>query len=250
MSESDDGNNAPKDKARAMPQSEIEREQALAEQATVVERDQQQRLLMQLLDKKHMGSAKAGDADTADKKRKAAAVEPEDTQRKSARLKSVASARKGLERMALSPESERRQRERKSTPVELKSKAESPKSKGAKKNESPSAADARAKANGDGKFGKLPSQSSQARISSSPPAEEPPSLRDFERVKLGRAAFAELCFYPGFEETAIGCIAKVVVGTNSRGENALKMGQITRMYLLPPVASYISSLVFWPACWS
>jgi RNA polymerase-associated protein RTF1 len=230
MSESDDGNNAPKDKARALPQSEIEREQALAEKANVEERDQQQRLLMQLLDNKHMGSAKAGDADTADKKRKAATVEPEDTQRKSARLKSANSARKGYERMALSPEIERRQRERKSTPVEQKSKAESPKGKGVKKNGSPSAADARTKGNGDGKFGK-PSQSSQPRISSSPPAEEPPTLRDFESARLGRDTFAELCFYPGFEETAIGCIAKVVVGKNSRGGNALKMGQIIRMYL-------------------
>ncbi len=42
--------------------------------------------------------------------------------------------------------------------------------------------------------------------------EPKPELRDFERVRLGRNEFAQVCFTPGFEPSITGCFIRIAVG--------------------------------------
>jgi RNA polymerase-associated protein RTF1 len=58
--------------------------------------------------------------------------------------------------------------------------------------------------------------------------EEPPAeLQDFERCRVGRSAFAKVCFYPGFEEAIRGCYARISIGMNREtGQNMYRMTQI------------------------
>lgn len=52
-------------------------------------------------------------------------------------------------------------------------------------------------------------------------------LKDFDRCRIGRSAFAKVCFYPNFEETMKGCFARVSIGMNREtGENMYRMTQI------------------------
>lgn len=45
-----------------------------------------------------------------------------------------------------------------------------------------------------------------------PEPEIPAELHDIQRIKVGRSNFAKVCFYPGFDETMIGCFSRVAVG--------------------------------------
>jgi RNA polymerase-associated protein RTF1 len=57
--------------------------------------------------------------------------------------------------------------------------------------------------------------------------EPPPDLKDFERGRIGRTAFAKVCFYPNFEETMKGCYCRVSIGMNREtGQNMYRMTQI------------------------
>lgn len=58
--------------------------------------------------------------------------------------------------------------------------------------------------------------------------EDPPAeLKDYQRVRVGRTNFAQVCFYPGFEETITGCFARACVGTHPEtGRNDYRMAQI------------------------
>ncbi|CAH0014332.1 unnamed protein product [Clonostachys rhizophaga] len=40
----------------------------------------------------------------------------------------------------------------------------------------------------------------------------PPELRDYDRVRLGRNEFAQVCFTPGFEASIIGCYIRIALG--------------------------------------
>ncbi|KAJ3475306.1 hypothetical protein NLG97_g9506 [Lecanicillium saksenae] len=42
--------------------------------------------------------------------------------------------------------------------------------------------------------------------------EPKPELRDFERVRLGRNEFAQVCFTPGFEPAITGCFIRIALG--------------------------------------
>ncbi|OAA57697.1 Plus-3 like protein [Cordyceps fumosorosea ARSEF 2679] len=42
--------------------------------------------------------------------------------------------------------------------------------------------------------------------------EPKPELRDFERVRLGRNEFAQVCFTPGFESAITGCFIRIALG--------------------------------------
>ncbi|QIW94702.1 hypothetical protein AMS68_000220 [Peltaster fructicola] len=58
--------------------------------------------------------------------------------------------------------------------------------------------------------------------------EEPlADLTDFNHCRLGRSNFAQICFYPGFEEAITGCYARVNVGSNrDTGENMYRLALI------------------------
>jgi RNA polymerase-associated protein RTF1 len=59
-----------------------------------------------------------------------------------------------------------------------------------------------------------------------PEPEMPTELPDIQRVKVGRTNFAKVCFFPGFEQTMIGCFARVCVGQNQPGVNTYRLTQI------------------------
>lgn len=60
--------------------------------------------------------------------------------------------------------------------------------------------------------------------------EQPASLRDFESVRVGRGFFAEVCFYPGFEDAMLGTFVRVGVGQDAQRRTLYKMAQIKGQY--------------------
>ncbi|KAL6702906.1 RNA polymerase-associated protein rtf1 [Coniothyrium glycines] len=56
--------------------------------------------------------------------------------------------------------------------------------------------------------------------------EQPATLRDLESVRVGRGFFAEVCFYPGFEEAMTGTFGRVGVGQDQSRRTLYKMAQI------------------------
>jgi RNA polymerase-associated protein RTF1 len=59
-----------------------------------------------------------------------------------------------------------------------------------------------------------------------PEPEIPVELPDIQRVKVGRTNFAKVCFFPGFEQTMIGCFARVCIGQEKPGMNTYRLTQI------------------------
>lgn len=57
----------------------------------------------------------------------------------------------------------------------------------------------------------------------------PVELADVERIRVGRTRLAKYCFYPQFEETMIGCFARVCVGQDQPGHNVYRLCQIKRI---------------------
>ena len=58
-------------------------------------------------------------------------------------------------------------------------------------------------------------------------AQREPTLRDFERCRLGRTNFSIVCFTPGFEQAMEGCFVRVNLGVNQQtGQNVYRMTQI------------------------
>jgi RNA polymerase-associated protein RTF1 len=52
-------------------------------------------------------------------------------------------------------------------------------------------------------------------------------LSEYQRVRVGRTNFAEVCFYPGFENFLLGCFTRVCFSLDSvTGENQYRMTQI------------------------
>lgn len=57
-------------------------------------------------------------------------------------------------------------------------------------------------------------------------------LADFQRVRVGRTNFPQICFWPTFESVIKGCFARVVYSQDSSGQNVYRMCQITGKF--PP----------------
>lgn len=199
-----------KDKAEIMAMTEIERETILAERAQELERRTQDLQLRQRLQDRERQEAAA-----EKRKRKASAIDSEDSPRKSTRQKVKTHAllenykkerqqrgQQRLQRGNLSPGKERR--------------------KGNNDNQSDVDADGDSEVEWDS--GK---PSKAATIPEEPPAE----LKDFERIRVGRSNFAKVCFYPGFEEAINGCYCRVSIGVDKvTGQNIYRMAQVKGIY--------------------
>ena len=48
------------------------------------------------------------------------------------------------------------------------------------------------------------------------PEEQPATKRDFDRIRIGRHQFAQVCFFPGFEEAMRGCYVRMSVGPDPK----------------------------------
>ncbi|KAI9805674.1 MAG: hypothetical protein M1833_005167 [Piccolia ochrophora] len=203
------------DKAEILALPEIKREEILAERATEIEREQQNRMLIQLLRDKEKKNREADK-----KKRKASAADLEENQRKSSRQKTTLGGRKVGE--ASAPlEQYKRQREQRVHNEQRR--REDRKAADGKKEDQISDADAEGESEVDWDEGPA-----ATRRSSSVSKEEPPAvLKDYDRARVGRSGFGKVCFYPGFNEAITGCFVRINIGVDkATGQNCYRLAQI------------------------
>lgn len=174
---------------------ELKREEILAERAQEVIKRQQDLQLRKAL---------ASNNATNKAKRKAAAADFEDSNRRSTRPRVE-------KRTAL--DDYREARERKGAERDRVALA-----RDRKDERSPSPRGSEADADGESEV-----EWAEPERKDEPPAE----IRDFDRCRVGRSNFAKVCFYPGFEDAIRGCFARVSIGVNREtGQNAYRMTQI------------------------
>ncbi|TVY29574.1 RNA polymerase-associated protein [Lachnellula hyalina] len=206
------------DKAEIMAMPEIKREEVLAERATEVETQRQNRALRQLL------NARDAEAKKLDKKRKAGAADLDENQRKTSRQRTklgggkVGEASTGIDSLKRArAEKNDRQRRREEDKERNKDRRVV--------HEDYSDADA----DGDSEVEWDDGKSKNKRRSRSPEYRdaEPAGLHDIERVRVGRTRFAMVCFYPGFDEAITGCFVRISVGIDKdNGQNIYRMALI------------------------
>jgi RNA polymerase-associated protein RTF1 len=193
------------DRAEVMAMTEIRREEILAERAAEVERRTQDQQLKKILQQR-----KREQAGVDKKKRKAAAADLDDEdQRKSSRPKVKASG--PLEAYKREREMKGQQRNRED---------------GRRRDRSPSRDDMNSDRDADGDSEVEWDEKPRAAAAASR-EEAPPTLRDFERARVGRTNFARVCFYPTFESSIKGCYCRVSIGVNrDTGAPQYRMTQI------------------------
>ncbi|RYP67048.1 hypothetical protein DL771_007467 [Monosporascus sp. 5C6A] len=200
---------AEKEEILAMP--ELEREQLLAERQQELDQQRQKTLLRALL------KGREDDAQPA-KKRKASVAELDDTQRKTSRQRTKVGGSKVGETSA-GIESLRRARAAKRRREEDRERH---------KDKSISFARSSSDRGDDSDVEWSATGGNRASKSRTPEVKEIPlgDLRDFERIRLGRSRFREVCFYPGFEEAITGCYARISIGPDREGVNQYRMALI------------------------
>lgn len=191
-----------KEKQEIMAMPEIQREELLSERAQQVDRHNQDLALRRLLASREREEARAA---AKQAKRKAGSAGLDDTQRKSSRQKTTLGGRKVGETSG-AIEAYKRQREQKGKRDELRRR-------------DPTQSRRRSRSRGSDlsdEDGELESDLElEDRRSPSIPKDDPPAeLRDIQRARVGRSNFAQVCFYPGFEEAITGCYARVNIGPN------------------------------------
>lgn len=209
------------DRAEILALPEIKREEILAERASEVEKDRQNRTLRQLLKNRETEKKQ-------DKKRKAGAADLEEGQRKTSRQRTklgggkVGEPTTGIDSLkrarAEKSDRQRRRDEDKDKNRDYRSRRDS---------YSPEHDDG-----GDSEVEWDDGKSKTRKRSPSPDYRdaEPASLPDIERVRVGRTRFAQVCFYPGFEEAITGCFVRISVGIDKEtGQNIYRMATIKGM---------------------
>lgn len=173
------------EKHRIMSMREVDREQILAERAAEVEAVRRNRLLRQMVATEDRKQAK--------KKRSADSAELEEDSRRSARQRTGKgeSAMDTLRRQKAEKQRRREDNDRR------RADGYSPRGRSPEQDES------------DGDFGRERSRTPEADHVKDQPAAE---LRDFDRVRLGRNEFAQVCFTPGFESAITGCYIRIALG--------------------------------------
>ncbi|KAI1468021.1 plus-3-domain-containing protein [Daldinia caldariorum] len=205
---------AEKEEILAMP--ELEREQLLARRQEEVDRQRQNTLLRRLLKTREDDSQSV-------KKRKASAADLDDSQRKPSRQRTriggsrVGETSAGIEslRRARAEKSDRQRRREEDRERNKKSHSGS--------RDSPSrGVDDDSDAEWAGRSRDKFSRSRTPEVKEIPLAD----IRDFERIRLGRSRFAQVCFYPGFDKAITGCYVRIALGPGSDGSNVYRMALI------------------------
>ncbi|KAI1639957.1 hypothetical protein F4809DRAFT_593007 [Biscogniauxia mediterranea] len=203
---------AEKEEILAMP--ELEREQLLAKRQEEVDRQRQNTLLRRLLKTREDDSQSA-------KKRKASNADLDDAQRKTSRQRTrvggskVGETSAGIESLRRA-RAEKNDRQRRREEDRERNKGKS----------STTFRDSPGRDDGDSDVEWV--GDSRRKASRSPEAKEipPASLRDMERIRLGRTRFGQVCFYPGFDEAITGCYVRIAIGPDREGENVYRMAVI------------------------
>lgn len=172
------------EKAEIMALPELEREQILADRMTEIDHQRQNRLLRQLVKNEERKEVK--------KKRSAGAAELEDASRKTTRQR-TGKGETAIDALRRARAEKQKRRE----DAGRRRDSYSP------RRESPEGDQS------DDDFGRAESRTPEAEAERDlPPAE----LRDYERVRLGRNEFAQVCFTPGFESAITGCFIRIALG--------------------------------------
>lgn len=202
-----------KQEISAMP--EIQREELLSERAQQVDRHNQDLALRRLLASRERDEQRAA----AKAKRKAGSAGLDDNQRKSSRQKTTLGGRKVGETSA-AIDAYKRQREQKGKRDEQR-RRDTPQSRRRSRSLGSDMSDEDVEAESDLEL--------DNRRSPSIPKDDPPAeLRDIQRARVGRSNFAQVCFYPGFEDAITGCYARVNIGPNAdTGLNEYRLCLIT-----------------------
>lgn len=173
------------EKAKIMAMGELEREQIIAERVTEIERQRQNRLLRQLVENQERKQVK--------KKRSADTAELEDSSPRTSRQRTG----KGESAMDYLRRAKADKQKRREDWDEERRRDVHSSRRDSMDRES------------EGSFGRAESRSPEAEA----PRDIPPAeLRDFERVRLGRNEFAQVCFTPGFEAKIVGCYIRIALG--------------------------------------
>ncbi|EFY92915.1 RNA polymerase II transcription elongation factor Rtf1p, putative [Metarhizium acridum CQMa 102] len=172
------------ERAEIMAMREVDRERILAERMDEVERQRQRRRLRQMIEETERRNLK--------KKRSADTAELEDGQRKASRQRTGKGNESAMDSL-------RRARAEKAKRKEDKTRG---------RDYSPVRRDSDEEESGDD-FSRARSRTPEKeQEKEAPPAE----LKDFERVRLGRNEFAQVCFTPGFESAITGCYIRIALG--------------------------------------
>ena len=219
-----------KDKAEIMALSEVQRESILAERSLEIERKQQNRVLLTLY--KKLQSEKSAEANANEsKKRKAGAADlQQESQRKSTRTRKTLGGRKAGETSDLM-ESYKRQREQKGILNEQRRREgeerEERKRRGSL-DDGFSDADADGESEVEWDDGK---HKAEPQVQPGPRDELPADLSDYNHVKIGRDNFAQVCFYPNFDNVMKNCFTRLSIGLNKEtGDNIYRLAQIKGQY--------------------
>lgn len=207
-----------KDKEEIMAMPEIQREQILSERAQQVDRHNQDLALRRLLASREREEARQAKKN----KRKASAASLEDGNRKSSRQKTTLGGRKVGE-TSDAIQAYKRQREQKGKRDELRRRDPVPKDPKSRSRDD--------RVSDDDAEGESEVEWADRDRSPSPPKDDPPAdLRDLNRARVGRTNFAQVCFYPGFDDAISGCYARVNIGPNrDTGLNEYRLCQIKSM---------------------
>ncbi|KAE8390168.1 hypothetical protein ETB97_009211 [Aspergillus alliaceus] len=201
-----------KDKEEIMAMPEIQREQILSERAQQVDRHNQDLALRRLLASREREEARQAKKN----KRKASMANLEDGQRKSSRQKTTLGGRKVGE-TSDAIQAYKRQREQKGRRDELRRREPASKDQPVRSRDN-RISDEDAEGESDAEW------DDRDRSPSLPKDDPPAELRDLQRARVGRTNFAQVCFYPGFDDAISGCYARVNIGPNREtGQNEYRV---------------------------
>lgn len=189
------------DKASIQAKPEIEREEILAQRSEQVDRHEQDLTLRRLLAARAKETAKT----EARNKRKAAAADLDDGQRKSSRQRTkLGGGRVGEKSTAI--EAYKQQRAEKNLRDEQRRSRVATKAAGSLDDDF---SDADAEGESDNDF----DDHKYKKRTPTPPKDEPiADLSDIQRARVGRDNFAQVCYTPGFEDAITDCYARVCLG--------------------------------------
>lgn len=203
-----------KEKQEIMGMPEIQREELLSERAQQVDRHNQDLALRRLLASREREEKRAA---AKQAKRKAGSAGLDENQRKSSRQKTTLGGRKVGETSA-AIDAYKRQREQKGKRDELR-RRDPTSSRRRSRTPGSEVSDEDGEAESD-----LELDDRVGRSPSIPKDDPPAELRDINRARVGRTNFAQVCFYPGFEQAITGCYARVNIGPNNEtGQNDYRL---------------------------
>lgn len=217
-----------KDKEEIMALPEIQREQIISDRVQEVDRHNQDLALRRLLASRERENARKAKKN----KRKASAAHLDEGSRKSSRQKTTLGGRKVGE-ASEAIEAYKRQREQKGKRDELRRRDTTTKDRKSRSRVSDEDAQGESEVEWD----------DRERSPSLPKDDPSADLRDLQRARVGRTNFAQVCFYPGFDEAISGCYARVNIGPNrDTGLNEY------RLCLIKSELAYISFPPVKPSC--